>query len=87
MAGGGGGGGGAEGWSSRPLKIRGRPGFLKNFLRPFGPQFSLQDKVGGGGSSPPAPLPGSATGNYFNNHVFFVFTFLSVQFKYSAQHY
>ena len=56
MAGGegGGGGGGAEGWSSRPLKIRGRPGFLKNFLRPSGPQFSLQDG-GEGAAAPPGP--------------------------------
>ena len=43
-----------EGWSSRPLKIRGRPGFLKNFLRPSGPQFSLQDK-GGGAAAPRGP--------------------------------
>ena len=69
--------------------IRGRPGFPKKFFRPSGPLFSLKNKElgGGGAAGPPGLSPGSATGNYFNSHVFFVFTFLSVQLKYSAQHY
>ena len=56
------GGVGGGGRSSRLWdKKWGRPQ-KKNFLRPFGPHFGLNISGGWGGSGPPGPCPGSATG-------------------------
>ena len=44
---------------SRPSDKEGG-GLQNNFFRPFGPQFDLKIRCGGGGG-PPGPSPGSAT--------------------------
>ena len=58
-----GGGGGAGGGNSDP-EIREGPVSQKIFFRPFGPQFGLKIRAGGG-AGPPVPSPGSANGEWF----------------------
>ena len=57
--------GGGGGGNSDP-EIREGPVSPKNFFRPFGPQFGLKIRAGGGGGAcPPGPSPGSVTGEWF----------------------
>ena len=56
-------GGGGGGGNSDP-EIREGPVSPKIFFRPFGPQFGLKIRAGGG-AGPPVPSPGSANGEWF----------------------
>ena len=55
--------GGGGGGNSDP-EIREGPVSQKIFFRPFGPQFGLKIRAGGG-AGPPVPSPGSANGEWF----------------------
>ena len=65
-------GGRGEGESSRLLDKRGGGGGLQeNIFQPFGPQFGLKIRSGGGGRPNEGPFPGPATGSTINLRTLF----------------